>query len=61
VLTFAAPISTHPITRHAFIKHVSLNKDVSLCLVHPIKLDNLTNSTPPDMAPLLHEFEDLFM
>ena len=27
--------------------------------MHPIKPDNLTNPAPLDMAPLLHEFEDI--
>lgn len=60
VLTSTALESTQPVTRHASIKHVSLNKDVSLCLVCPIKLDNLTNPASPYMAPLLHEFADIF-
>jgi hypothetical protein len=33
---------------------------VSLCLVRPIKPDNLTNLAPPTMAPLLQEFADVF-
>ena len=32
----------------------------SLFLVHPIKLDNLTNLAPPEMAPLLQEFLYVF-
>ena len=60
MLTSTAPKSTQPVTRHASIKHVSLNKDVSLCLVRPIKPDNLTNPASPYMAPLLHEFVDIF-
>ena len=61
VLTSVVPKSTQPITGHASLKQVSLNKDVSLCLVRPIKPDNLTNPAPLDMAPLLHEFEDIFI
>ena len=61
VLTCIAPKSTQPVTKHASIKNVSLNKDVSLCLVHPTKPDNLTNPTSPYMAPLLHEFVDIFI
>ena len=60
VLTSATPKSTHPITGHATINQVSFNKGVSLFLVCPIKLDNLTNPSPLDMAPLLHNFSYLF-
>lgn len=60
MLTSATLKSTQPITRHESIKKVSLNKDASLCLVHPIEPDNLTNPTPLDMAPLFHEFTYLF-
>ena len=61
VLTSATPKSTHPITGHATINQVSFNKGVSLFLVCPIKLDNLTNPASPYMAPLLHEFVDIFI
>lgn len=42
------------------VKQVNMHRDVSLCLVLSVKLDNLTNSVPLDMAPLLQEFEDVF-
>ena len=44
----------------ANIKQVGLNKDIYMCLVCHIKLDNLTNPTPSNMSPLLQEFADLF-
>jgi hypothetical protein len=45
-LTSSTPHSTQPLTRKSTIKQVNLNKYVSLCLVHPIKLDHLTKPTP---------------
>jgi hypothetical protein len=60
VLTSSTPQSTQPMTRQAIVKQVSLNKYVSLCLVHPIKLDHLTIPTPQDMAPQLQEISNAF-
>jgi hypothetical protein len=60
VLTSSTPHSTQPLTRQATIKQVNLNKYVSLCLVHPIKPDHLTNPTPQDMAPPLPEVVNAF-
>jgi len=60
VLTSSASTSTQPSIGKAPIMRVNLNQDVSLCLVRPVKPDNLTNPVPPSMAPLLHEFVDVF-
>eukprot|EP00253_Pinus_taeda_P007128 PITA_07128 len=60
VLTSSASTSTQPSIGKAPIMRVNLNQDVSLCLVRPVKPDNLTNPVPPSMAPLLHEFANVF-
>ena len=60
VLTSSASTSTQPSIGKAPIMRVNLNQDVSLCLVCPVKPDNLTNPVPPSMAPLLHEFANVF-
>jgi hypothetical protein len=53
VLTSSTPHSTQPLIEQAVVKKVTLNKYVSLCLVHPIKPYHLTNLAPQDMSPLL--------
>eukprot|EP00253_Pinus_taeda_P008244 PITA_08244 len=60
VRTSSASTSTRPSIGKSPIIRVNLNQDVSLCLVHPVKPDNLTHPVPPSMAPLLHEFVDIF-
>jgi len=40
---------------------VHLSQCLSLCLVRPLKDDNLTNPTPPEIKPLLQEFADIFV
>jgi hypothetical protein len=52
--------STQPIIDHTTVNQVSLNQCVSLCLVHPINLDNWNNLVPPAMDPPLQEFADVF-
>jgi hypothetical protein len=60
VLTLATHSSPSLRLRKEETNHVIHNKDVSLFLVHPIKIENLTNMAPLPVLPLLHEFEDVF-
>lgn len=55
--TYMLTSSNHPSLQTSLS---SLNQCVSLCPVRPIKPDNLTNLTLPEMAPLLKEFADVF-
>jgi hypothetical protein len=42
------------------IPHVNLNQSVSLCLVHPITLNNTMHPILEIDTPLLHEFAEVF-
>jgi hypothetical protein len=60
VLTSFSPHSTQPLIEQETVKQVTLNKYVSLCLVHPIKQDHITNPTHHDMTPPLPEVSKVF-
>lgn len=52
-------LNQQPPVGKALVKKVSLNQLVSLCLACLVKPNNLTNSIPPDIVPLLQELADV--
>ena len=60
MITYSSLKSTQSITIKVAIKKVNLNQCVALFLVRPINQDNQTKPIPLSMAPLLHDFVDVY-
>jgi len=56
VLTSYSITSPPPRTDTVATHHVIDTNNVSLCLTHHVQLENLTNTTPPTILPLLPKF-----
>ena len=60
VLNSSVVTSSPPQTNTTTTHHVINTQTTLLCLIRPLKLENITNPAPPKVFPLLHEFAKVF-